>query len=73
MYQKKEAAIFLFNGMNQPEMFTTFPALDTFERQVLDPPLVERQDHEDQFESDQDDDNPFEEVGVLDAHVIREH
>ena len=59
--------------MNPPEVFTAFPALKTFERHVWDAPLMEGPDHEHKFKSDQEDNYPFEKIGVLDTHLVREH
>jgi hypothetical protein len=72
MDQKTEVPPILFDGVDQPEIFAAFSALKTIEDQGGSP-LMNGQDHEYQFKSDQKDDDPFKEIGVLDTHLVREH
>jgi hypothetical protein len=65
---------FFRDEMDIPEPAAAFPAPETFKSQGVFPRSYQfLPEHQHDLERDQDDDDPFEEVGVLDAHFVREH
>ena len=72
--KKPLVPIFLSDTMYKAEMRTAIPALKAFECHLVSPLSPESlPDGKNKLHGDQDDNDPFKEIGVLDPDLIRKH